>query len=419
MKQPVRDSARNFWLPELDGLRGIACALVLIAHFNPHIGDYRSPILEPLKALSPGNVGVILFYALSAFLLTSLCLREFDRTGRINFVTFMLRRIFRIWPLYFFVLILTIFVVSPLMPQAPGVATSSEQWAWVLRYAPLYAAFVGNWFHHQVSEIGILWTICVEEQFYLLLPLIVLSAMRTGRGALFVICGIALSALSIVLLAHASPPFSVPYYHTTTYIPAFAFGSVAAYLYRNGRASFFANPLPIALLSLIAGVLLVQNPNFWWRTSEPSSVALYQFVQMFAASVVFWVALNSGSRYVSFLGFKIAHAVGVLSYGTYLFHALSHRLINLESALLGLQPVALAYHLLFLQYSAFALFCAALAYGLIEKPFLDLRRRHVQGQGADHTRWDISSGQIANWSGLIAILCLIALAFMSDHFTVG
>jgi peptidoglycan/LPS O-acetylase OafA/YrhL len=169
-----------FWIPELDGLRAVACGLVVVAHFNPWIKYKVSPLLQPAKAIMGGNVGVMLFFCLSAFLLTSICLAELERKGRINLAHFFLRRILRIWPLYFVMLAVTMLAIWPGGPlrQAPGASTSSEQWAWATRSFGWYALFVGNWLDHKISEIGILWTICVEEQFYFTLPFALMLALR-------------------------------------------------------------------------------------------------------------------------------------------------------------------------------------------------------------------------------------------------
>jgi peptidoglycan/LPS O-acetylase OafA/YrhL len=87
-ERAVTSSSREeiFW-PELDGLRAVACGLVLVAHFNPWIGNYSSPVLGPIKAIDPGNVGVMLFFGLASFLLTSVCLSEIDRHGRFDLGT--------------------------------------------------------------------------------------------------------------------------------------------------------------------------------------------------------------------------------------------------------------------------------------------------------------------------------------------
>src|SRR5262245_56635677 len=105
---------------------------------------------------------------------------------------------------------------SPI-PQAPGASTTPEQWAWAKRFAPFYGVFVGNWKAHQVSEIGILWTICVEEQFYFALPFVLTWMARLRRQYLYIPLAVAATASSIIFFSRLglSPPISSPYYQTT------------------------------------------------------------------------------------------------------------------------------------------------------------------------------------------------------------
>jgi peptidoglycan/LPS O-acetylase OafA/YrhL len=156
---------------------------VVIAHFNPWLGGYVSPVLQPIKIFSPGNLGVMLFFSLSSFFLTSVCLSEMDRTGALDVRTFLIRRALRIWPLYFSIFAATAFFVSPHspFPMGPGASTTDDQWSWVIRAAPAYALFVGNWVQQKISEIGIFWAICVEEQFYFALPFILPLIVRMTR----------------------------------------------------------------------------------------------------------------------------------------------------------------------------------------------------------------------------------------------
>jgi len=115
------------WLMELDGLRALAMLLVLIAHFNPWL-DYIFPPIAAIKQLSLGNLGVMLFFTLSGFLITSLGLRDLQRYGNIRYVHFIVYRIFRIWPAYFFAVLLATIVTArwEFVPARPGASTTPE-----------------------------------------------------------------------------------------------------------------------------------------------------------------------------------------------------------------------------------------------------------------------------------------------------
>jgi len=413
----------GFWIPELDGLRAFACALVVIAHFNPWIASdpfvYQSIILQPIKSIQGGNTGVMLFFCLSSFLLTSVCLADIDRHGHINLAAFFLRRILRIWPLYFFILGISMLLIWPGLPipQAPGASTAPLAWKWAKQAAPFYGVFVGNWIAHQVSEIGILWTICVEEQFYFALPFVLMWVVRFRRQYLIVLLAVAATASSIIFFSRLglSPPISSPYYQTTTYISTFAFGGVAALmLHRRQTANELANPLLLFACIVFLIIILSRNPDFWWGPYRLRAVALYQIVPAMLAFIVWWVARHSGAWFLLFLRSKLLRSIGILSYGIYLTHVISHRFVNLEGYLLGLHPSGLTYYLLFIQYAAFAVFLAALTHGFVERPFLSIRKQLLPNKAsAIDARWHVNWGQVAAIAGGLSTLCLIALYLVS------
>ena len=122
---------------------------------------------------SSGASGVDLFFTLSAFLITALLLRERQQTGGISLRLFYIRRILRIWPLYFLVLAVAVVLAH----TVPG---QSLPWYYVVGYL----LFVGNWinvaFGHPLSVCGPLWTVSIEEQFYLVWPLLMKILGRRG-----------------------------------------------------------------------------------------------------------------------------------------------------------------------------------------------------------------------------------------------
>jgi peptidoglycan/LPS O-acetylase OafA/YrhL len=89
------------YVPELDGLRAIACLGVLIAHYNP-IVTHHSFVLQLVRDSSSGNIGVVLFFTLSGYLIMGLALRQWRNRLGFDFSRFILRRALRIWPIYYF-----------------------------------------------------------------------------------------------------------------------------------------------------------------------------------------------------------------------------------------------------------------------------------------------------------------------------
>jgi peptidoglycan/LPS O-acetylase OafA/YrhL len=169
-----RDKA--FYLPELDGLRFFAFLAVFAFHCGILISGLRfdtNPWLVGSRAiLNAGRYGVDLFFTLSAFLITRLLLREIDACGNLNIGAFYIRRILRIWPLYFGFLGLLLVSGAGL----PRLFYESS------------ALFVGNFYLSPFAATTaaiIIWSMSVEEQFYLLWPMVV-RRLHTRRQLLSV-----------------------------------------------------------------------------------------------------------------------------------------------------------------------------------------------------------------------------------------
>jgi len=150
------------FLPELDGLRFIAFLLIFIHHSSTQ----GVAIFREIKTI--GWLGVEIFFCLSAFLLTRLLLRERDQFGTVDVYKFFMRRILRIWPLYFTYVILAIIlsvywhvITSGNLHRIVGLLTFTDNF---------FAAFQG---FNPIRFTGHLWTISYEEQFYLCLPFFV------------------------------------------------------------------------------------------------------------------------------------------------------------------------------------------------------------------------------------------------------
>jgi peptidoglycan/LPS O-acetylase OafA/YrhL len=184
-------SPQRFYRPELDGLRFYAFLGVFICHTLPTSEEYYRGLHLQLPwlwgaAVRAGTSGVDLFFALSAFLITSLLLKERLETGGVSLRLFYIRRILRIWPLYFLVIALGI---------------QSLPWHLVVGYV----LFVSNWMYVSLGAVrsicAPLWTVSIEEQFYIVWPVLVKMLKRRG----IVMAGIAtfllatLSQVGIVL----------------------------------------------------------------------------------------------------------------------------------------------------------------------------------------------------------------------------
>ena len=182
--RPEAAERERIYFPELDGLRFVAFLMVYLFH-----GGVPPAILARLLGsraahafLENGGYGVQLFFILSGYLITALLLREEARYGRIALRAFWVRRILRIWPLYY-LLILIGFVV---LPGLDGQIGTSGYRAMLSTHLIPFLTFLGNWSMALVRPapdwLSVLWSVCVEEQFYLVVPLfIALIAPRWRR----------------------------------------------------------------------------------------------------------------------------------------------------------------------------------------------------------------------------------------------
>jgi peptidoglycan/LPS O-acetylase OafA/YrhL len=164
--RPAADSfcSSNLYFPSLDGLRAIAFFFVFIAH------------AQPFKVL-PGGFGVTVFFFLSGYLITSLLRDEARKTATISLKGFYLRRVLRIFPPCY----LTVIIVTAL--AAAGIVYNRES------YASLVSAFLyfSNYWNtlgwgNLPAGLGILWSLAVEEHYYLLFPLLYAWFVRRSIG---------------------------------------------------------------------------------------------------------------------------------------------------------------------------------------------------------------------------------------------
>lgn len=317
-----------------------------------------------------GAYGVDLFFVISAFLITQILLREHDATGAVHIRRFYLRRILRIWPLYF-AYIATLVIAGIASPQV-RMPTN-----WLI----LFALLSGNvayalWGWAPQFLTWHLWSIAVEEQFYLVWPLVV-----RGRGSRS-LAAVALAMLAISTIARAvcwitRAPSSFIWTNTLTRLDPLAVGILLGIWMMGKRFHLRAIARVALLVGGVATILTVSATCDHLRT--PAS-ALTSFFGYPAASLgcvmiviaILGVELNATSRVN-----RAAIYLGKISYGLYMWH-----LLALELAIKALaRPIPFAGE--WIESSTFATLCAlgltiaiaAVSYRLLERPFLDLKSR--------------------------------------------
>ena len=227
-----KTSKARVFFPNLDGLRFVCFFMVFLFHINKSVTEhYLANQLEIpafFKVFSllfqNGNLGVNFFFVLSGFLITFLLIREKEYTGKIHVLKFYMRRILRIWPL-FYLCVLIGFLLFPYVAHLIGMSSGETA-------RPLYYIFFINNFdvietgHPNSLILGILWSIAIEEQFYLSWPLMLsFLPLRFFKHACITILA---GSLAFRFAYHDQP--DVLYFNTLAVIGDMALGGLFAYL---------------------------------------------------------------------------------------------------------------------------------------------------------------------------------------------
>ena len=302
-------------LAGLDGLRGIAVALVVVFHFFPAV-------------LPGGFIGVDVFFVISGFLITGLLLTEWDHSSRLSLGRFWKRRALRLVPpLVPLVLILCTAawliggdVLVGLGWQLLGAITFGYNWVSIAGSASYFSATAPELFRN-------LWSLAVEEQFYLLWPFALLGLLlvRNGRLRLALVAALALaSAVWMGVLYEPADPTRV-YYGSDTHSFGLFTGAALALLLRRSGAPGGPTPRLAALLSrwrpglglaALAGLLVAA------LTLPETGMVTYRgglLLVSLLSAVVIWAGVH-GPRFGRALDTGPLRYLGERSYGIYLWH---------------------------------------------------------------------------------------------------
>jgi peptidoglycan/LPS O-acetylase OafA/YrhL len=361
-------------LPGLNGLRGLAALGVTLHHFEQIRSVYGLPSLWHVGlVLRLGGICVTLFFVLSGFLITFLLLRERETRNDISVRSFYMRRILRVWPLYFFVTALGFFVLPfipayalPLPDFAPVV--DADYW----RKFALYMVFmphVALWFYPAVNYAGVLWSVGVEEWFYIGWPWLVLWA----RARLWIFL-IAIAAIFLAGRYIFTQGVGLDFFAEVRF-DCMAIGALGAVIatYRSEsveavlRKLFSTTGQILALAAIVISVALILLMGFVPSVGQ----TLFSFYFLW---LIMNLALNPSPLFN--LEFRAFEYLGKISYGMYCLNW-----ISLVSALLILKSLgfdlsswtAHGLHLLFAL--ALTMAISTLSYRLIERPFLVWKTR--------------------------------------------
>lgn len=353
--------SNTFYLKGLDGLRAIASLSVVIGHieltkYNYKLPNYVSYISEW------GSLGVTLFFVLSGFLITTLLQKEKNNKGKINIKNFYLRRILRVWPLYYLILIVS---------------------AFALNYSPSYITLLlcGSIFPNIAHGVGAawiaspqIWSIGVEEQFYLFWPTLLKQRIRI----------IFIFSLFLVLVFPILPHFfqfvlnklgasnhtllSIERIFSVLNFGAMATGALFSLLYFNQNKFFkiIKNKLtPInKFLAILPFLLWFSGINFSFLQS-----------QVYSLLFGYMIILLIEGTFLSIFESSILLFIGKISYGIYMFHwVIMILILNLTQSFIKTNLIT-GNLILYASIIGLTILTAYLSYNFVESKILRLKNR--------------------------------------------
>jgi peptidoglycan/LPS O-acetylase OafA/YrhL len=360
-------------VPALDGLRGLAIALVLVYHFTLGMrGDGLSARLF-FKLTSLGWCGVDLFFVLSGFLITGILCDAGESPHR--FRNFYARRALRIFPLYYAALAI-VFAAMPLLGSAKGVRAELEDariWLWCYG-ANILVALRDSWF-----PLSHFWSLAVEEHFYIFWPAIILGCDR--RTAMRLCAAMIVAALTVRLWMVSAGAVLAAYCLTICRVDALAIGGCLALAVRQpgGLAVVLAHRTKVALgaaFSLLALAVWRRGLLLYDPVVQLAGYALLDL--LFAALLLTALASESGGRFNGPLARGPLRWLGRYSYGLYVYNSIFVILAE-RSSLMGRlvewSGSSLAGRLCYVVLLALLTVGTAwLSWHLLEKRFLNLKR---------------------------------------------
>jgi peptidoglycan/LPS O-acetylase OafA/YrhL len=359
------------WYPGLDGVRGVAVSLVFAVHYIPRY--------------TIGWMGVMIFFVLSGFLITGGLYDSQHEKHR--FRNFYLRRTLRIFPLFYFIWFCVLI----------GAFFLHEYWRPMLVLWPLYLGnyarfFAGTtdvdhiftrfpWF---TIQIGHFWSLAVEEQFYLLWPLVVFKV--SNRQTLIRICGavmvgaLLLRTILVLTLPHSILQMEFLYRMTFSQADAFLFGGLLALLMRGPEKAAALRSGPWLFWGALAALVVacwLNGPGRYLTNVVPSTpwMSTYGFTLIdLASGGLILCALRPGNLLFRCITFSPLRLLGKYSYGFYVYHLL------LLPLLMDFAMISPWHSVMIFWWCAdfIVIFViSAISYEVLESPFLRLKDQFV------------------------------------------
>lgn len=368
MGQPIQgyqrfaeaQDVKSGYIPSLDGLRAVSILIVFASHAG-------------LGHIVPGGFGVTVFFFISGFLITSLLCRELDRYGRISFSAFYVRRVLRLMPPLLCTLGLSyLLLAAGLAGGGFDTTTLISQLFFFYNYLDIYGQ------SDTVVGLGVLWSLSVEEHFYILWPVTFLffaGPVRRLRWIwLLILIFTPWRAIHYWVMGTG---FEAIYYLSDTRLDSLLVGCALALLMWRGQIPVWAARPGVMAAALALGFAALL---FSFAFRDPGFRAVFRYgLQGIALIPVFYYAVTRPDLWLFRpLNWGWVRQIGIYSYSIYLIHhVLLETMYHGHFAGTGLIGPAAAAGILSVLY-------AAAVYRFVERPLLPLRRRvtgHIPAAG--------------------------------------
>ncbi len=325
----MQDSNKRIYFENLDGLRAIAALSVVFFHIVlwfkfPNIVGFDLFQFILSFGGKGGSLGVNFFFILSGFLITYLMFAEEENTGKLNIGFFYLRRVLRIWPLYYLTIFIG-FIIYPLIMQIMDISYTETA------SSLLYLIFAVNFDHiynglPKTGILGVHWSVAIEEQFYLVWPLI-FSLLSKNKLFPYILVFIILLSELYFFMAKSSV---ISYYHLASNFRLLAFGAFLAYLcYRKRKdvilfLNMISRRINVVIYLVCILILIFQQWGFSWLVYYKY---LYHFVSIVFFGYVIVEQCFSETSFIKIGTIKFLISLGKISYGLYLNHMIAIYLV--------------------------------------------------------------------------------------------
>lgn len=374
----------KLYFPGLNGLRFIAAFSVFFAHANHFFKFLGGDAIEAYFTKVLGHAGVGLFFVISGYLITYLLLIEKENYQRINMGNFYVRRILRIWPLYYFVLIITM-IVLPLFfhDEIFSLRGISDVRSFLLFI--LFMPFVSMCIYPTNFMANILWSVGVEEMYYIFWPVIIQSAKKISLG-LFAILLIGFTGIRAVI---TYLPYKVHTAHAALKTMSDIMSLISFdHMLIGGMMAFIALRMPRVLafvryraifagsLILLLCYLFIGYDSFYFGINPIVQYILDPLI--FAALCAIIVAnVTHDTALSSVLETKFFFFMGQISYGFYVYHSIVlYLLIQVMLHMFGMSKTGLPLEIsLYIAGFALTTFVSYISYHYFEARFLRFKKK--------------------------------------------